>query len=150
MIRSKKIRNVLHPPKILYFSPHGILLKDSNDVILTVDEYEAIRLAGYKKLKQKTAAKRMNVSRPTFTRIVESARKKIAEALTMGKTIRIEGGNFIFLKNRIRCIDCSNVWEIEGMPRINLHCPSCGGINLEDIGNKFYGRCQKRRWRGES
>ena len=149
MVKPKKIRNVLYPPKTIYFSPRGVPVKDLTDVIITVDEYEAIRLADHKKLKQEEAAKKMNISRPTFTRIIESARRKVAEALVNVKAIMVEGGSFVFLKNRIRCISCSNIWEIQKMPRINLFCPNCGSKNLEDIGNKFYSRCPRRR-RGSS
>lgn len=145
MVRTKKIRNVLYPPKTIYFSPHGVPVKDLTDVIVTVDEYEAIRLADHKKLKQEEAAKKMNISRPTFTRVIESARKKVAEALVNGKAVKVEGGSFNYLKKKIRCINCSNIWGIQRTLKINLPCPNCGSTNLEDIGNQFYGRCPGRR-----
>jgi len=60
---------------------------------LTLDEFEAVRLACLEGLKQVDAAKKMKVSRPTFSRIETSAHKKIADALVNVKAIRIEGGS---------------------------------------------------------
>jgi len=137
MVKPRKKRNVLYPPRILYFKPQGIPVKNLSVVTLTVDEYEAIRLADHKKLKQEDAAKKMNISRPTFTRLINSARKKTAEAIIDGKAIKIEGGSFIFLKNRIRCLGCGNVWDTKIAPTSNLTCPNCYGSKLEDVGNKL-------------
>jgi len=62
------------------------------EIILTVDEFEAIRLADFEGLYQEKAAKKMNISRQTFGRIIESGHKKVAEALMKGKALKIEGG----------------------------------------------------------
>ena len=59
---------------------------------LTLDEFEAVRLADLEGLKQVDAAKKLKISRPTFSRIVSSARNKIADGLVNIKAIRIEGG----------------------------------------------------------
>jgi predicted DNA-binding protein (UPF0251 family) len=67
---------------------------DLEETILAVDEFEAIRLKDLEGLEQEECASRMNISQPTFHRLVLSARKKIAEAIVNGKAIRIEGGNF--------------------------------------------------------
>ncbi len=145
MVKPRKKRNVMYPPRALYFKPQGAP-RVLPDVSLTIDEYEAVRLADYKKLKQEQAAALMNISRPTFTRLIESARKKIAQALVTGKAIRIEGGDFIFLKNRARCTSCGNIWEIEkGGPEKS--CPSCLGEKVEDIG-KILNKGPQRRHRG--
>jgi uncharacterized protein len=61
-------------------------------VCITIDEFEAVRLADLEEMKQEDAARIMGVSRPTFSRIVASARKKIADGLVNIKAIRIEGG----------------------------------------------------------
>lgn len=61
-------------------------------VCLSLDEFEAIRLADLEGLKQVEAARLMHVSRPTFSRIVASARRKVADGLVNIKAIRIEGG----------------------------------------------------------
>lgn len=59
---------------------------------MTLDEFEAMRLASLDGLYQEQAAKQMNISRPTFGRIIESAHRKMADALVHGKALRIEGG----------------------------------------------------------
>lgn len=59
---------------------------------VTLDEFEAIRLMDYKSLKQKESAKIMEISQPTFHRILNSGREKIAIALIEGKIIKIKGG----------------------------------------------------------
>ncbi len=69
------------------------MLSDLKEVILGKDELEAVRLADHKGLDQKSAAKKMDISQPTFHRLVTAARKKIAEALIEGKALRIDGGN---------------------------------------------------------
>jgi len=65
-------------------------MRKLQEVNLTLDELEAIRLADLNGMYQEQAAQSMNISRPTFGRIIESAHKKIAEALVKGKVLRIE------------------------------------------------------------
>jgi predicted DNA-binding protein (UPF0251 family) len=67
-------------------------LVDLEETVLTVDEFEAMRLKDVEGLEQETAAGRMAVSQPTFHRILSSARAKIADAIVNGKAIRIDGG----------------------------------------------------------
>jgi predicted DNA-binding protein (UPF0251 family) len=80
------------------FKPYGIARLVVSSVSLQYDEYETIRLLDYEGMNQDQAAKQMNVSRPTLTRIYEKARKTIAQALVEGKMIVIEGGNVQFEK----------------------------------------------------
>lgn len=80
-------------PACRFFKPQGIPLSLLEKVILTEDELEAVRLADFEGLYQQDAADRMHVSRQTFGRIIESAHKKIADALVTGKALCIEGGN---------------------------------------------------------
>ncbi|MEW5910097.1 MAG: DUF134 domain-containing protein [Thermodesulfobacteriota bacterium] len=91
MGRPKKNRCVLFEPNVMYFKPRGVPLSMLEEVTLSMDELEALRLADYDQLYQEAAALKMKISRQTFGRIVESARKKVAEALTTGKALRIEG-----------------------------------------------------------
>ncbi len=77
-------------PQITYYKPAGIPLHQMDEIILELDEYEAIRLADLDGTYQEDAAKKMNISRQTFGRIIKSAHNKIAEALILGKAIRIE------------------------------------------------------------
>jgi len=74
------------------FRPYGASGSTADDVVLTFDEAEALRLADLDGLYQQAAAQRMGVSRPTFARIIESARRKMADALLNGKKLRVEGG----------------------------------------------------------
>jgi len=74
------------------FKPLGVPLRELESVVMTLDEFEAIRLADLDGLYQQEAADQMNVSRTTFGRIVEAARAKLADALVHGKALRIEGG----------------------------------------------------------
>jgi predicted DNA-binding protein (UPF0251 family) len=74
----------------LYFKPQGIPLLVLREVDLSLDELESVRLADYEGCHHQTAAQRMKISRATFGRIVNEARRKIAEALTQGKALRIE------------------------------------------------------------
>jgi len=76
------------------FRPQGILGRDMEEVVLPVEGLEALRLSDLEKLDQETAAARMNVSRQTFGRVLAEARQVVAEALVMGKMIRIQGGSY--------------------------------------------------------
>ena len=98
MPRPKRCRRVGKKPGCTYFKPAGVRMRNLEEVILTIDEYEAIRLKDLQGLDQEECSKKMNVSQPTFHRLVNVARKKIARAIVQGEAIRIEGGNFIFRK----------------------------------------------------
>lgn len=101
------------------------------EVILTVDEFEAIRLADLENLYQEQAAEKMNVSRQTFGRIIESARKKVAEALVQGKALKIEGGEFeMAAMRKFSCYDCNHSWELAYGTGRPGNCPSCKSGNI--------------------
>ena len=131
MARPRNCRRVGSIPESTYFKPRGIPLTMLEEVVLTVDECEAIRLADFESLYQEQAAERMKVSRQTFGRIIESARKKVAEALVKGKALKIEGGEFEMASMRkFRCSDCQHTWELPygtGRPQ---NCPSCKNVNI--------------------
>ncbi|MTI79316.1 MAG: DUF134 domain-containing protein [Firmicutes bacterium] len=94
MPRPPKCRRVGFVPEVTYFKPAGVPLVNLEEITLTVEELEAIRLKDLEGLEQEDCADKMNVSRPTFHRILVAARNKIALALVEGKAIRIEGGHF--------------------------------------------------------
>jgi len=94
MPRPRLCRRVAFRPDVTYFKPAGVRLKELEEVILTIDEFESIRLKDLLELDQDEAARKMNISQPTFHRLVSLARKKISEALVKGKAIKIEGGNY--------------------------------------------------------
>jgi uncharacterized protein len=96
MPRPKCCRNVCGVPDKNYFKPRGIPSSELEEVVLNLDEYEAIRLADYEQLYQEEAAASMNISRQTFGRIIEAAHKKIADVLMNGKALKIEGGEVAF------------------------------------------------------
>lgn len=90
MPRNKSHRCIDFDPEVTYFKPRGIPMKMLEEIILERDELEAIRLRNFEGLYQEQAAEKMKISRQTFGRILESAHRKIAEALINGKAIRIE------------------------------------------------------------
>ena len=85
-------RRVAGPPRCGLFKPAGVSCKGLDQIVLTLDELEALRLADLQGLYQEQAAGQMSVSRQTFGRIIESAHRKIADVLVNGKTLKIEGG----------------------------------------------------------
>ena len=92
MPRPRHFRRVGCLPQANFYKPRGIPLSILQHVNLTVDELEAIRLTDLQGFYQEQAAKKMNISRQTLGRIIESAHKKIADALVNGKALSIEGG----------------------------------------------------------
>ncbi len=106
MVRPRKLRFIGKKPEVKIFKPAGIPFRDIENITLTLDEYEALRLCDYEGLDHAEAAELMNISRPTFTRLIEKARNKIATAIIEGKAITVEGGNVAFQK-RERCEKCN-------------------------------------------
>jgi hypothetical protein len=94
MSRPRRRRNVRFQPEVTYFKPAGTELRDLEEAKLTLDELEAIRLKDKEGFSQEEAAEKMNISQPTFHRLLLSARKKIAEFLIDGKALRIKGGAY--------------------------------------------------------
>ena len=131
MARPRNCRRVGSMPESNYFKPRGIPLSMLEEVVLTVDECEAIRLADLEGLYQEQAAEKMKVSRPTFGRIIDAAHKKVAEALVKGKALKIEGGEFkMATMRKFKCYDCQHSWELPygtGRPE---NCPSCKSGNI--------------------
>jgi predicted DNA-binding protein (UPF0251 family) len=132
MVRPKKNRFVKFDPDISYFKPRGIPMQNLEEVCLTVDEGESIRLADLSGLSHEEAGRRMGVSRATFGRIIQKARKTVADALINGKAIKIEGGHYkIIMEGRtFMCRKCDKKWEEPqgtGRPK---NCPKC---NHDDI-----------------
>jgi predicted DNA-binding protein (UPF0251 family) len=92
MPRPPKLRVICHSPNATYFKPRGVPLTELEEVVLGLDELEALRLADFEGLSQEDAGQRMGVSRGTIGRLLESARKTVADALLHGKALRLEGG----------------------------------------------------------
>lgn len=147
MPRPRLCRRVGFRPKVTYFKPAGIRITNLNEAILTIDEFESVRLKDLEGLDQEECAKKMNISQPTFHRLVLAARKKIADALVNGKAIKIEGGVFEIVLSgtgRIgrgmgfrgpatmcKCSNCN--WQEpkeRGIPCASKKCPKCGSAMI--------------------
>ncbi|MFH1398690.1 MAG: DUF134 domain-containing protein [Candidatus Woesearchaeota archaeon] len=94
MVRPRRCRRVGFDPEITYFKPRGVPLAGLAESILTVDEFEAVRLKDLEGFEQEECARKMDISQPTFHRLILSARRKVADAIVNGKALKIEGGNY--------------------------------------------------------
>lgn len=94
MSRPFKCRRICFVPSVTYFKPAGIPLRLLEENYISLEEVEAIRLRDLEHLEQVECAGKMNISRPTFQRVLASARRKVADSLLAGKALRIEGGNY--------------------------------------------------------
>ena len=138
------------PPMIHGFRPFGMPRKMSNPVELLLEEYEAIKLADYEDLTQEMAAERMGVSRPTFTRIYDRARKKIAKGFVEALPIIIAGGNVRFRDKWYKCLGCNRIFKLEktkeghgGQSGRTVKCPHCGSVDtlpIEEIFKRHFNR----------
>ncbi len=157
MPRPRRCRRVGGSPKTVLFKPAGVVASRLEEVQMSIDELEALRLADLEGLYQEQAASSMDVSRQTFGRIVEAARRKVASALVKGAAIRIEGGDIKMADNRsFKCGDCNHEWQLPfgtGRPE---GCPECGGTDSrreregEGRGRMKGQRCGGGRRRRES
>jgi predicted DNA-binding protein (UPF0251 family)/DNA-directed RNA polymerase subunit RPC12/RpoP len=142
-MKPRKIRDVSLPPKVVFFKPKGIPLREIEIVNLTIDEYEAVRLADYEDFKHYEAAEKMNISRPTFTRLLESAHKKISTSIVEGKAIRIEGGDFKFSNKVFQCRRCGQLQNLQSKEDEKSNCSNCSSDELKEISPDSF-----RRFRG--
>ncbi|MEA3230116.1 MAG: DUF134 domain-containing protein [archaeon] len=146
MPRPRCCRRVGFRPDVTYFKPAGIRKEELEESILNIDEFEAVRLKDLLDMEQGSAAEEMNISQPTFHRLILSARKKIADAIINAKAIKIEGGNFKiaetegrmgrgmgFGSHAINCV-CPNCRygeeKIIGVPCASKKCPKCGTLMI--------------------
>jgi predicted DNA-binding protein (UPF0251 family) len=155
MPRPLKTRRVCYNPGITYFKPKGIPVLKLEEVVLSTDELEAVRLADLIGLYQEQAAGQMDISRQTFGNIINSAHLKIADALVNGKALRIEGGKITGAERHFQCSRCKHQWTelfAKGRPE---RCPECSSPGVyrsdKDIAlnhsmdfNFANGRCKRR------
>ncbi len=123
MARPKRPRRVAGGPDVTYFKPRGVPMSALSEVLLELDEFEALRLADMEGMYQQDAAVAMDVSRQTFARMLGAARRKVADALVHGKALRIEGLD----PNQApgyRCPECRQFW-IHAAGRSQPGCPAC-------------------------
>jgi predicted DNA-binding protein (UPF0251 family) len=141
MPRPQKKRIVNKPPLYSSFKPAGVMKKGLQQISFSLDEYEAVRLADYLKLEHEEAAVEMEISRSTFTRLLERARGKVAAFLIEGKELCVEGGSIHFRDNIMRCLGCGHIFSTRIDETISS-CPSCGSENLLDVAGGYgHGRC---------
>jgi predicted DNA-binding protein (UPF0251 family) len=130
-------------PQTNYYKPRGIPLSVLEEVTLTVDEFEAIRLTDLEGLYQADAAEKMSVSRQTLGRILESAHQKIADALVHGKALLIKGGLIEITAARVEGIPPSNRGQA---------CPERSRGNARDTSESHVfgpGPVRSKRGRGQ-
>lgn len=135
MPRRKRNRRIQVPPVIKGMSVYGVRGRKTNEVILHLEEYEAIRLLDYQNLTQEEAAVHMDVSRPTLTRIYEEARNKVATAFVEGRDLIFRGGDVYFDKNWFRCNNCKA--SFSNYAEKDKKCPICNTEDLISL-NDFY------------
>ncbi|MFC1731907.1 DUF134 domain-containing protein [candidate division KSB1 bacterium] len=148
MPRPKSKRIVHYPPIFTEFKPMGIKGQSLQQVSLSLDEFEAFRLADHEGLSHEEAAEEMEISRSTFSRLLEKTRKKIADFIIRGKLLTIEGGNVHFRNNIIRCQNCGYMFKTNFNETFS-ECPSCHSTNLLNLAGGFgHGRCCSYRDQG--
>ena len=130
MPRPFRNRKILTPPKMAGFKPFGIPLSEIGCVNLQFDEYESFNLVNYQNLSQDEAAEKMDVSRPTFTRMYNNALKKIAQAFVECKALAIEGGNVEFEQQWYKCKRCFKL--IEGLEN-HIKCKNCESFGETEL-----------------
>lgn len=132
MPRPPKCRRVEQFPGFTFFKPWGIPMSELSEVVLSVEELEAIRLRDLVGIDHEECAEKMSVSRPTFHRILAAARQKVAHALVNGAALRITGGNFELAHYNLECRSCGHRWEGTICCRRTM-CPSCSGRDWQRI-----------------
>ena len=145
MVRPKCPRQINGLPRSSYFKPRGIPVSSLEEVVLSVDEFESMRLADYEGLYQEQAAEKMNISRQTFGRILESAHRKVADVLIHGKAMRIEGGVVEMPEMRkFQCNQCGHGWDLPFGTGRPPACPSCSSKDFHRRGSDGSDGCGKK------
>jgi len=153
MVRPRRIRRISFQPDVTYFKPAGVPMADLEEVILSFDELEAIRLIDSEKLDQTKSAQKMKISQSTLSRLLKEGRKKLADAIISGQAIKIQGGNFKMAMSKgkrlglgrgaggrgrmggfaagpggiCKCPKCNyEEAQIRGQPCMDKKCPKCG------------------------
>lgn len=129
MTRPQKLKLVEETPRSDYYKPRGIPMSELEEVNLTLEELEALRLVDLEGLYQQDAAARMGVSRQTIQRMITTARAKLVGAVLGGKALRIEGGNYVLREGAdvYRCGRCGE--KLAGKPGKRdreWRCDACG------------------------
>ncbi|MFC2070097.1 DUF134 domain-containing protein [Chloroflexota bacterium] len=129
MPRQVKCRRVFSIPETNYYEPAGISMWDLEEVNISFEEAEAIRLKDIESLNQEKYAERMSISRPTFQRVLASAHRKLADVLLNGKAIR---AYFEMAMSRFRCAE-GYEWSIPFETILTGHPRFCPTYNTAGI-----------------
>jgi predicted DNA-binding protein (UPF0251 family) len=129
MARPVKQRKILSPYYELSLFPLRVNKLKGDNVIFLTEEYEAIKLIDYEGLKQSQAARFMQISRPTFTRIYKRARIKIATSFVENRYLKLSGGNIYFNDDWYKCQDCGCIYNVVKNAKNNF-CPLCKSSNF--------------------
>lgn len=129
MARRKILRKVINPPHFRGFIPLGINAVPA-PVMLGFEEYEAIRLCDFDRYQHVEAARVMNVSRPTFARIYDEARRKVALAFVMGAPLLFEGGKVYYDSDWYDCRSCGCRFNRVDKSREPVKCGLCGSVEI--------------------
>jgi uncharacterized protein len=130
MSRPVQVRKIELPPRMLGYRPYGMERCRNGSVKLKHEEFESFRLINYGMLSQDLAAQKMDVSRPTFTRIYNKALKTIAKAFAEGKCIEIEGGVFSTYGEWYRCKKCRKL--VDGIEN-HIKCTGCNNYDNAEL-----------------
>ncbi len=136
-------RHIHSAPVIKGMRPFGRCGNSKQKIVLSLDEYEAIRLLDYQHLNQVEAAVIMQISRSTLTRIYERARVKFATALVEGSMLLIEGGEIQFSNHIYHCNHCHK--EIHSLEAAISQCPQCNSTQIESLDECHQKECRKCR-----
>lgn len=131
MARPRNHSKIEKPPRVRGFIPLGYYGDESEPIQLNIEEYESIRLLDYEGLSQVEASIRMEISRPTLTRIYDRARKKVAKALTEAHQILIEGGKAIYNHNWYECLSCA--CHFNSTIGSATMCKLCSSTNIKQV-----------------
>ena len=127
-----KIRKIKSFPPYSQYKPPRIPLNNLKKVIVTLDEFDAIKMVDYENQAQRKAAHSMGVSQATLNRVLKSARSKIAESLVNGYALILEGGKNVLPCRIFKCNSCSYQWSPkgQGLPK---KCPTCSSEEISRI-----------------
>lgn len=130
MPRKKLHRRVTREPPVSVYKPAGIPAKDLEEILITIDEFEAIKLSDFEGLSQRDASAVMHISQPTFNRVLSSARNKVAKGLVQGYVLRIEGGRYVLADGTgvLECLDCGSSVDMSSDDKSK--CKECGSTRL--------------------
>ncbi|MBE0527162.1 DUF134 domain-containing protein [Candidatus Thorarchaeota archaeon] len=130
MPRRKRHRLVTKEPPVSVYKPAGIPAMELEEILITIDEFEALRLADYEGLSQRDASTEMQISQPTFNRVLSSARNKVASGIVQGYVLRIEGGRYRLADGSgiLECIDCGASVDMSSEDKNS--CQACGSTKL--------------------